>query len=86
MIVSGLVEDIKSPTFKNLRIFTPQVLNLQFMDTLAQIKGDIFVNGEYLNPEIVGQIFIQNLYNQPTQLSVSNCSIDFNKNIASVNK
>jgi hypothetical protein len=64
---------------------TPQILNLQFMDTLAQIKGDLFINGEYLNPEIIGQIYIQNLYNQPTQLSMSNCSIDFNKNIASVN-
>lgn len=85
LVINGLVENIKEPVFKNLRITAPQILNLQFMDTVAQIKGDVFLNGEYQKPEIVGQVLIPNMFNQPTQTSVSNCTIDFNKNNAVLN-
>ena len=85
IIVSGNIENIKEPSFKNLRIFIPQQLNLSFMDTIAQLKGDIFINGKYKQPEIVGQLSVQNLINQFLQLSVNNLSIDFNKNIAIIN-
>ncbi len=85
LISNGFIEDLKHPIFKNLRINIPQALNIQLTDTIAQLKGDLFLNGEYLKPEIVGQIFIQNLFNQPTQTSLSNCTVDFNKNIAILN-
>jgi len=85
LIVNGLIEDLKTPVLKNIRINIPQILNIQLIDTIAQLKGDLFLNGELANPEIVGQIFIQNMFNQPAQTSVSNCSIDFNKNIAVLN-
>lgn len=85
LVINGGIDDLKAPVLKNIRINAPQVLNLQFYDTVAQLKGDLFVNGEYLKPEIVGQVYIQNLFNQPTQTSISNCSVDFNKNIAMIN-
>lgn len=85
LVSNGMIEDLKSPVFKNIRISIPQILNIQLPDIVAQLKGDLFLNGAYKQPEIVGQIFIQNLYNQPTQTTVSNCSVDFNKNIASLN-
>ena len=85
LTANGLIENIKAPALKNFRISVPQILNLQFFDTIAQLKGDIFLDGNYLRPDIVGQIFIQNLFNQPTQSSLSNCTIDFNKNTASIN-
>ena len=78
--VTGSIEDFNKPTMKNIRVFIPQLLNLQILDTLIQIKGDLFVNGEFTTPEIVGQLFIQNLFNQSLQLSIQNCSADFNKN------
>ena len=85
IIVNGQIEDLKTPVLKNLRITIPQILNMQMFDTIAQLKCDLFLNGELLKPEIIGQIFIHNLFNQPSQTTVSNCSIDFNKNIAVLN-
>lgn len=85
LISSGIIENLKSPTLKNVRISIPQMLNIHIADTIAQLKGDIFLNGGYLKPEIIGQIYIQNLFNQSTQTSLSNASIDFNKNIAALN-
>lgn len=81
IIVSGNIENIKNPTFKNVRLYIPQQLNVSFMDTVAQIKGDLFVNGKINQPEIVGQLNIQNLVNQYLQLNMSNATADFNKNI-----
>ena len=40
----------------------------------------MFVNGSFNNPDIVGQIAVQNLFNQQMQLSLSNGTLDFNKN------
>ena len=85
LVANGVIENLKEPFFKNIRITLPQILNLQFIDTVAQLKGDVFLNGEYLKPEIIGQVLIQNMFNQPTQLSISNCTVDFNKNIAVIN-
>lgn len=81
VLVTGVVENIKNePVLKNLRFFIPQQLNVHLYDTVLQLKGDLFVNGEFELPEIVGQLTIQNLLNQPLQLAVSNCTLDFNKN------
>ena len=85
LVVSGIIEDLKKPVFKNFRVNIPQILNLHLYDTTAQLKGDLFLNGEYLKPEIVGQIFIHSLFNESTQTAVNNGSIDFNKNTASIN-
>ncbi|MBE7711801.1 MAG: hypothetical protein E7Z92_06660 [Cyanobacteria bacterium SIG31] len=85
LIITGFIEDIKNPVLKNLRIFIPQQLNINIFETLAQVKGDLFLNGKFNKPDIVGQLSIQNMFNQPTQLSLSNCTVDFNKNIAVVN-
>lgn len=85
LVINGVIEDFKAPIFKNLRIFIPQQLNLNIFDTLAQVKGDIFINGEWIKPEIIGQISIQNMFNQPMQLALSNCSLDFNKNNIVIN-
>lgn len=85
VIVTGTVENLKQPILKNIRVFIPQVLNLNIYDTLAQIKGDLFINGELRKPEIIGQINIQNLFNQPIQLALSNCALDFNKNNVVIN-
>ena len=52
---------------------------------MAQLKGDIFVNGKLNKAEIVGQISLQNAVNQFMQMSVNNMTIDFNKNIAVIN-
>ena len=84
VIISGNVENLADPILKNIRIFIPQLLNTTFMDTVAQIKGDVFVNGKYKQPEVIGQINAQNLINQYLQLSVNNMTIDFNKNVAMV--
>ncbi len=85
IIITGNIENLKEPIFKNVRIFIPQLQNITFNDNIAQFKGDIFINGKYNKPEIVGQITIQNLINQFLQLSVSNAVVDFNKNIAVLN-
>ena len=85
IFVNGIIENIKKPNLKNLRIFIPQLLNIKYLDTVFQLKGDLFVNGELNEPDIIGQISLQNMYSQPLQLSVSNAIIDFNKNIATLN-
>ena len=86
LIISGNIENNKTPTLKNVRIFIPQLLNIKNVyDTQGQIKGDLFVNGELNKPEIVGQLNIQNLINQTSQLNIQNCNIDFNKNVAIFN-
>ena len=83
--VTGLIEDLKNPVMKNIRVFLPQQLNINIYNTLAQLKGDLFINGKFDKPEIVGQLSIQNLYNQPLQLSLSNTTLDFNKNNVIIN-
>ena len=85
IVLTGNIENISKPLLKNIRIFIPQQLNFHILDNIIQIKGDIFINGEYKKPEIVGQLLLQNLFNQSTQLSLSNCSIDFNKNNIVIN-
>ena len=78
--INGSIESLNNPVFKNLRIFIPQVLNIHLNDYLAQIKGDLFINGDLYKPEIIGQLNILNLINQNMQLSTSNSVLDFNKN------
>ena len=85
VIITGNIENLKSPIFKNIRIFIPQPLNLTYSDTIAQLKGDIFINGPIKTPEIIGQVHVQNLINQYLQLNINNITADFNKNIAVVN-
>ncbi len=85
ILVSGNIENLKEPELKNIRVFIPQMLNVTLMDTIAQLKGDVFVNGKPTQPDIVGQISVQNLINQFLQLSINNMIIDFNKNVAVVN-
>ena len=85
IIVNGNIENIFNPSFKNIRVFIPQQLNINLFDTMAQLKGDIFVNGKLNKAEIVGQISLQNAVNQFMQMSVNNMTIDFNKNIAVIN-
>ncbi len=66
------MEDFKYPVMKNVRVFFPQQLNLKLYDTIAQIKGDLFINGMINKPDVVGQLALQNLFNQSMQLSLSN--------------
>lgn len=83
--VTGLIENLKQPEMKNVRIFIPQQLNIHILDTIAQIKGDLFVNGKIEKPEIIGQLNIPNLFNQSMQLALTGCTLDFNKNNVVVN-
>ncbi len=85
IIITGNVENLMEPIFKNIRVFIPQQLNVTVMDTIAQLKGDVFINGKLKQPDIVGQLSVQNLINQFLQLSANNMIIDFNKNIAVIN-
>ena len=85
VIISGNLEKLTNPEFKNVRIFIPQQLNITYLDTIAQLKGDIFINGKIKKPEIVGQIVAQNIINQFLQLTVNNLTVDFNKSVASIN-
>ena len=78
--ITGSIENIEKPSMKNLRIFIPQQLNLKIKDSNAQIKGDLFLNGDINNPEIIGQLNFQNFINQVFNLSFTNGSLDFNKN------
>ena len=83
--ISGIIDNTVEPIFKNLRIYIPQQINLSIMNNIAQIKGDLFINGKINKPEIVGQISAQNLIIQYMQLIANNLTIDFNKNIAVIN-
>ena len=85
LIISGNIENFEKPVFKNVRVFIPQQLNVTYFDTIAQLKGDIFINGSINQPDIVGQITVQNIINQFLQLAVNNVMVDFNKKTASVN-
>ena len=85
LIISGNIENFAKPVFKNVRVFIPQQLNVTYFDTIAQLKGDIFINGSINQPDIVGQITVQNIINQFLQLAVNNVTVDFNKKTASVN-
>lgn len=85
VIVTGNVESLQNAVFKNVRVFIPQQLNVTFMDNVAQLKGDVFVNGKLNKPEIVGQVTVQNFINQFLQLGATNMTVDFNKNIAVIN-
>ena len=85
LLISGIIENInEAPTFKNIRVYIPQQLNISYFNTIAQLKGDIFINGNIRKPEIVGQLAVQNLINQFLQLAVNNLTIDFRKSLASV--
>ena len=85
IILTGVVEDLKNPVFKNVRLFIPQQLNVNVFDTVAQVKGDVFINGKATKPDVVGQIRVLNLFNQTLQTGVSNCALDFNKNNVTIN-
>lgn len=85
VIISGNIENLQNAVLKNIRVFIPQQLNITFMGNVAQVKGDVFVNGKFNKPEIVGQITVQNFINQFLQLGATNMTVDFNKNIAVVN-
>ena len=84
-IITGSVEDVQKPVFKNVRIFIPQPLNITLGDTIAQLKGDVFINGKVDDPEIVGQFTVQNLIDKVLQLSVNAMTLDFNKNVLVLN-
>ena len=84
-IISGNIENISNPVFKNLRIYIPQQLNLNFQNTIAQLKGDLFINGKIAQPEVIGQVSASNIINQFMQLAMNNVTLDFNKNVAVLN-
>ena len=85
VIINGIIEKHKAPLFKNIRILITQPLNIHIADTVAQIKGDVFINGYIDKPEIIGQVSIINLINQGLQMVLSNINIDFNKSTLSLN-
>ena len=81
IIVSGNIENLQNAVFKNVRVFVPQQLNVTFMDNVAQLKGDVFVNGKFNKPEIVGQITVQNFINQFLQFGATNMTVDLPLNV-----
>lgn len=85
IVITGLLENLKKPIMKNIRLFIPQQLNLNYLNTVIQVKGDLFINGEFIKPEIIGQLLLQNLFSQHLQMSLNNCCIDFNKNNIIIN-
>ncbi len=85
VIVTGNIDNLTNPVIKNIRVFIPQQLNINIYDTIAQVRGDLFLNGTPQKPDIVGQLSIQNLFNQTLQLGISNCTLDFNKNNVIIN-
>lgn len=85
VIITGNIDNLTNPVMKNIRVFLPQVLNLNIYDTIAQLRGDLFFNGNPLKPDIIGQLSVQNLFNQMLQLGISNCTLDFNKNNVIIN-
>lgn len=80
LIITGNLENLKEPIFKNLRLFIPQQIKLKIADTQILAKGDLFFNGKVNNPEIIGQISFQNLVNEVFELSIPSLTLDFNKN------
>ncbi|MCM1004017.1 MAG: hypothetical protein NC408_06720 [Candidatus Gastranaerophilales bacterium] len=85
VIITGGIENLKDPVLKNIRVFFPQQLNIELADTHAQLKGDLFLNGKFNKPDIVGQLSLQHLFNQSMQLSLTNGIMDFNKNVVVIN-
>lgn len=85
LVLSGNVDNFENPVFKNFRIYTPQILSINSSDIMAQVKSDIFVNGDIKKPEFLGQLFIQNLRLNSAQTTITNGTIDFNKLLVSVN-
>ena len=85
LVITGAIESNKTPIMKNIRVFIPQQLHVNLYDTIAQIKGDVFINGNFQKPDMVGQLVIQNLFNNAIQLSLSNSTLDFNKNTVNFN-
>ena len=85
IVITGNIDNLKQPVFKNFRIFIPQQINLNIIDTLLQFKGDLFINGDVNAPEFIGQIVLQNLQNSQMALNVNNTIVDFNKNNIMVN-
>lgn len=83
--ITGIVENIDNPCFKNVRIFVPQQLCVHFYNSILQFKGDVFVNGIVNKLDIVGQFLLNNFYNQDLQLNLTNTVLDFNKNIIQIN-
>ena len=83
--ISGYVENIYEPNLKNLRVFIPQQLCMHYYGSILQFKGDLFINGSVIKPDVVGQLFLNNLYNQELQLNVTNTVLDFNKNVVQIN-
>lgn len=85
IIITGFIENFTEPLLKNIRLFVPQQLNIHVSDTIAQVKGDLFINGVWNKPEIVGQISVANLFNQQMQMTLNNATFDFNKNNMLIN-
>ena len=85
IIITGNIENLNQPVFKNVRIFAPQHVNININDMLAQLKCDLFINGKINKPEIVGQMSLQNFVIQNLQMLVNSLNIDFNRNIAVIN-
>ena len=85
IIITGIIDYLKDPAFKNVRVFIPQPVNINVSDVIAQLKCDLFINGNIKKPEIVGQLSAQNLVVQYMQLVANTLTIDFNKNIAIIN-
>ena len=83
--LTGTVEDINKPKLKNIRLNIPQFININAFDTIIQSKGDLFINGNPMKPEIMGQLNIKNIVSPQLQLVVSNSIVDFNNNTININ-
>ena len=85
VIITGSVENLKSPVLKNIRLYIPQLVNININNVIAQLKGDLFINGTMQSPELVGQLSAQNIISQYIQLTINNLTADFNKNTVAIN-
>ncbi|MCQ2754034.1 MAG: hypothetical protein MJ231_03190 [bacterium] len=56
LILTGNIENVLSPSLKNIRVIIPQNMNIKYGETTAQIKGDLFLNGALNSPESRGQV------------------------------
>ena len=83
--ITGNVENFTNPVFKNMRIFIPQSVNLNINDSVAQVKCDLFINGSFKKPDVVGQLTGQNIVIPFMKFLANNITADFNKNIVVVN-